>query len=383
MNISTSYPDYDNCITGIPSSFLAHYGAMASHSTLPELDRALDKNKKNVVFIIYDGMGMDMLFDNLPEKAFLRQNIAKPITSVFPPTTVAACTTYYTGRTPAEHGWLGWSLYFKEYDKQIDVFTEREARTGEPSGYEDTARTFMPYESVYSKIEAADADVKTYALYPRGIARESAPETVIGYASLRDMLRKTRKLCSSPGRKFILVYHNEPDHLSHGNGCRSKKVRTNMRKINRLTEGFIKKLEDTLVVISADHGHIDVNKDIFLEELPELGEYLLRPPSIESRAVSIFVKPGTHDRFKEAFNRLLGDDFILFTREEVFDRNLFGTGSPHDKTYDFIGDFIAAAKGQALLRYRIPDQKVNIRFISHHAGLTSAEMLVPLIIAEK
>jgi hypothetical protein len=382
MNKQTTYPDYQNCITGIPSSILKHFGAKPENGTLHLLDEALAKKHKNILFIIYDGMGADILSDILPKRSFLRRNIKSHITSVFPATTVAACTAYYTGKTPIEHGWLGWSLFFKEYDKQIDVFTDMEARTGEPSGYEDTANTFMPYESIYSKIEKANPDTKTYSLYPRGIDRASEPETVIGYDSLEGMHMEILSLCKSEESKFILAYHNEPDHLAHKYGYWSEDVRDSLKLINRSTKRLCRKLSDTLVIISADHGYIDINNDIFLEKIPELNDMLLRPPSIEPRAVSIFVKPGAENKFRESFERILGDEFILFSREEVFERGLFGRGEPHPKSLDFIGDFIAAAKGQALLRYRIPNQSVNIEFLAHHAGLTAAEMYVPLIIVK-
>ena len=337
MNTQTTYPDYDNCITGIPSSLLKHYGVSPTHKTLYDLDKSLSGDYKNVLLMIYDGMGMDMLFDNLPETSFLTKNTTSKITTVFPSTTVAGLTSYFTGKTPVEHGWLGWSLYFKEYQRQIDVFTDREARTGEPSGYNNVAATMMPYESIYSKIESSAAGVKTYSVTHRGIDHPSEPETVIGYENLSEMHNIIRTLCDSPGPKFILAYHNEPDHISHKAGCRSRKVRRTLKKINRRTEKLCNNLKDTLVIISADHGHIDVNKDIFLEEIPELAECLLIPPSIESRAVSIFVKPGTEEKFKEAFNRILGNDFILFSRKEVFETQLFGNGNPHMKTLDFIG----------------------------------------------
>lgn len=382
MNTTTTYPDYNNCITGIPSSILKYYGISPSHNTLPDLDKALSGDYRNVLFIIYDGMGMDMLSDNLQDTAFLRKNIVSRISTVFPSTTVAGLTSYFTARTPIEHGWLGWSLFFKEYQKQIDVFTDREARTGNPSGYQNTAKTMMPYDSIFEKIESSNNGVRTYSITHRGIDRPSTPETVIGYDSLADMHKVIRNLCDKPDSKFILAYHKEPDYLSHKKGCRSRKIRKILKKINKSTEQLCKRLNDTLVIISADHGHIDINKDIFLEEIPELAECLMIPPSVEARAVSIFVKPGTEEKFKEAFNRILGNDFILFTRKEVFDGQLFGLGEPHAKSQDFIGDFIAAAKGQALLRYRIPDQKDNIKFASHHAGLTAAEMYVPLIIYE-
>jgi predicted AlkP superfamily pyrophosphatase or phosphodiesterase len=197
------------------------------------------------------------------------------------------------------------------------------------------------------------------------------------------MHRKIKKLCSSENPKFILAYHNQPDHISHNSGCRSRKLRRTLKKINRRTKSLCRKLKDTLVIISADHGHIDIDNYFYLEEFSELNDCLLRPPSIESRAVSIFVKPGTNERFRTAFERILGSEFILFSKDEIFEKKLFGVGKPHPKSLDFIGDFIAVAKGTSLLMYRTPDQKVNKYFLSHHAGLTGAEMAVPLILIEK
>ena len=44
----------------------------------------------------------------------------KELTSVYPCTTVAAMTSYRSGISPNEHGWLGWTLYFKETNRIVD-----------------------------------------------------------------------------------------------------------------------------------------------------------------------------------------------------------------------------------------------------------------------
>ncbi len=381
MDSKIAFPDYKNCIMGIPNSIVRHYGSKANHPGLEMLDSALEHGYKNVLFMIYDGMGTKMLEDNLPEKSFLRQNIKSEISSVFPPTTVAACTSYYSGQSPFEHGWLGWALYFNEFDKQIEVFTGTEYFSRKPSGQTDVGNTIMPYESIYSKIEkATDKKVKTYSLYPSYIARPADPETVLGYESFDEMLSLTADLCKTGGKKFILAYNPQPDSTAHKTGCTSNEVKALLEEMNTKTAAFCNSLEDTLVIISADHGHINVNKDVFLNEIPELDNCLLRPPSIEPRAASIFVKPGMEDTFAQLFDKHLGEDFLLFSKQRVLDMSLFGPGKGHIRYNGFIGDFVAAATGNTLLRYQLPDSPEPVKFLSHHAGLTAAEMYVPLIL---
>lgn len=384
MKPKIAFPDYRNNIIGISNSLIGFYGAKTSHQSLPLLDSALSLKYKNIVFMIYDGMGISMMKDNLPEDSYLIKNTVTEISSVFPPTTVAACTSYYSGQSPFEHGWLGWALYFNEYDKQIEVFTDREYFSREPAGDTDIANAKMHFESIYTKIHrSTDGKTKTYSLYPEYIARPSSPETVIGYSTFEDMLAKTTELCKKRGNKFILAYHPQPDSISHKTGCQSPETKSTLIEMNLLTENFCKDLKDTLVIISADHGHIDVNKDIFLNELPELDACLLRPPSIEPRAASIFVKPGMDDVFAKLFDKYLGDDFLLFSKQRVLDMALFGPGIGHLRINGFVGDFIAAATGNSLLRYQLPGGQEPVKFKSHHAGLTEDEMFVPLIIIKQ
>jgi len=105
--------DYNNSLLALIASVQKHYGVPTSHKTLKTLDDLLEKNYKNVVVMLFDGLGTAVLKKHLPEEAFLRRHLKETISSVFPPTTVAATVTLGSGLSPIEHGWLGWSLYFK------------------------------------------------------------------------------------------------------------------------------------------------------------------------------------------------------------------------------------------------------------------------------
>ena len=138
-----------------------------------------------------------------------------------------------------------------------------------------------------------------------------------------------------------------------------------------------KKLKNSLVIITADHGQIDcVNK--YLEDYPVLLDMLKVPPSVEPRAVNFFIKDGKTEEFKIEFNKVFGDSFRLMTKEEVFAENLLGHGKVHIKTKDFVGDYLAVATSNVILNIKRSDFEA----IGCHAGLTEEEMTVPFIAFE-
>lgn len=374
-------PDYNDCILNTMSSILKYYGASSSYSAIDALDNALSKDYTNIVLMIFDGMGTDMLKNNLPENSFLRSNLVKEIKSVYPCTTTAALTSYYSGLSPNEHGWLGWSLYFKEYGRFIDAFTNQDSFTGETLGEKHAAYTLMPYETVYEKIDNATAGkTKIYTIIPSGITFPEGPDINVKVDSSGQLCKEIRSLCDGSGRKFIMSYWPEPDMTMHIHGCYAEQTKAQIGLINRQVEEMCKDLKDTVVIISADHGLVNIDRDVYLDTIPEINECLMMPPSIEPRAVSFFIKPEMKPVFEELFNKMLGGCFRLYRKEEVMQGNLFGYGVQHKKVSDFTGDYLACATGSTILRYKTVNSLEKYQYKAHHAGLRAEEMLVPLII---
>ena len=77
----------------------------------------------------------------------MRENQIDIVTSVYPSTTTAALTSYYSGKTPYETGWIAWSQYFKEYGRALDVFSRNESYLHEPlkSPLIDVYKTVINY----------------------------------------------------------------------------------------------------------------------------------------------------------------------------------------------------------------------------------------------
>lgn len=90
-------PNYYKCVLNTITSILKYYKVPTNHNSLKELDDILKNKYKNVVLLILDGMGEHILKNISPDGFFARNDISC-LTSVYPSTTTAALTTYYSGK---------------------------------------------------------------------------------------------------------------------------------------------------------------------------------------------------------------------------------------------------------------------------------------------
>ena len=119
--------NYHECLTNLACSIRKYFNLEYKHNTLDYIDKILDEYQpKNVVTILCDGMGSNIIDRVLEKDSFLIKNRLKAITTVFPATTVAATTSIMTGLNPVETGMLGWDMYFKDIDKVITTFVGSE-----------------------------------------------------------------------------------------------------------------------------------------------------------------------------------------------------------------------------------------------------------------
>ena len=380
------YPDYDNCIAGIPNSVLRSMGLEPGRRTLELFDRYLEgRCYENVVVILLDGMGKNIMDANLPKDGFFASHLVGILSSTFPPTTVAATTSIQSGKEPCEHGWLGWDCYYPQIDKNVTVFLNKETGTDEQAENYNVAWRYCGYESTVDKL--LKAGVQAYNAMP---FLEPFPDT------FEKICDRIAGLCGKPGRKYIYSYWREPDHMMHEKGCFGRDAKELLGRLEAQVEELCERISEskaveneciknkpkegdgTLVIVTADHGHIDT-KGVALIDYPKICECLSRLPSIEPRALNFFVKPGMEEQFVSEFNRRFSEKFRLFTKAEVLENKLFGRGTEHPAFHDMLGDYLAVATGDLCI-YNTREEADF--FIGAHAGLTAEEMTIPLILVE-
>jgi hypothetical protein len=64
---------------------------------------------RHLVLLVIDGLGDDWLRRQSPQGPLARHRLGA-LTSVFPPTTATAITSYLTGDAPQQHGMTGWYM---------------------------------------------------------------------------------------------------------------------------------------------------------------------------------------------------------------------------------------------------------------------------------
>ena len=383
MEKSIILPNYEHCILNLITSILKNYNVETKHKSLESMDNILNNKYKNVVFIILDGMGEHIL-EKVSPTGYFRKKEIDCITSVYPSTTTAALTAYYSGKPPYETGWIAWSQYFKEYGRDIDMLSHRESYTSRDlkNARINVFDTIVKYKSVFEQIEEALPNIKAYEITPS--YSDKRAKRSIRADSIDEIIMNIETLCKNPDEKFILAYCDNPDGLLHKFGTDSEEVKEFIENIERKIEDMCKNLtEDTVVIISADHGHKDINKAYSILDYPEIQKCLILPPSLESRVVTFWVKEDMKEEFVKNFNKNFENDFWLMTKEEFLEKNMLGFGKKHPKIDDFIGNYIALSISDSIIKletYLTEGKKIKK---STHCGLTKEEMEVPVIIIKK
>lgn len=374
------YPDYyNNSILNTITSVLKKYDVETEYNSLNELDKVLEKNYKNVVFIVLDGMG-EKILNGISLDGFFNKNKIKTVTSVYPSATVAALTTYYSGLPPYASGWVAWSQYFKDYGRAVDMFSQKESyeRNEINKSRKNVFKDVVSYETIFEKIEKKG--IKAVEITP-------SYSSARGKISLRadtvdDSLDMVEFISSAEGEKFIFVYIDNPDGLLHKYGCGSDEVKEFVLEVQNKIERLSEKLSDSLIIVTADHGQKNIEKVYSTIDDEELFEMYQMPPTLESRAVAYYIKDNKKKEFKERFEMLYKDDFLLLSKEEVLEKGILGYGKKHKRLEDFIGDFLAISISDSIMRLEtfLAEGKPVKR--STHCGLTEDEMLVPVIAIE-
>ena len=220
-------PEYDNSIVSLASSIRRYFELDVYHNTLSDIDKILEEYKpKNVVVILFDGMGSRLIKKILGENSFLYRNMLKEISSVVPATTTASTTSMLTGLTPVEHGWLAWDLYFKKEDKIVTMFTNKIKDTDIDADSVSLARKYFPYKDI---CELINEDGKHYAKLIASFNENK-------YEDIDDMINKIKSSLNVKDKNYIYVYNPEPDTTMHITGIDSKETRDYFELINKKVE---------------------------------------------------------------------------------------------------------------------------------------------------
>jgi hypothetical protein len=372
-----------------------------SEALAPEIIETFPGPFRHVILLVVDGLGLNKfnqflqagrqgdarfgLWDKLAAGASLL-----PLTSVTPSTTATALTSLWTGRTPAEHGVVGYEMWLKEYNLSANMITHSPASfRGEAGSLRRTGfdpATFLTVPTLGPHLEAHGIQAHAFQHFSIAFSGLSAMlfpmVNVYPFQTLSDLwVTLPEHLNSHSGeRAFTYIYWGELDELSHRFGPQDVRVELEFANFTSLVGHFLGELKgrrgDTLLLMTADHGHLDTPKlpQFELRNHPDLAACLHMLPSGESRFAYLYVRLGCEQKIRDYLDHAFPGQFVMLPSEVMRNSGLLGSGRPHPGLVDRTGDFVLIAQDKAYLWWA---NKEN-HMLGRHGGLSSIEMQIPL-----
>lgn len=401
LGADSVHPYYDGLsILNIPSSISQWLGAgPLKHAPLqiPALDE-LAQNVDQVVLLLVDAVGLQRCQDWLASSAAhfnnsMQGGLMTALTSVVPSTTSAALTTLWTGRSPAEHGILGYELFLREFGMVTNMITHAPAAFDGRAGllYEAgfTPEHFLPVDPIGPQFKAAGVETHAFlhqAISASGLSRMHYPQVETHtFRGLADLWTNVRRLVNTPldSRRYIWVYYGGVDWISHVVGPDSEDAEVTFRTFTDvLVEQFLSHIDPgigarTLFILTADHGQLHTRTDPHyeLQNHPNLLRRLQMQPTGENRLAYLYPKPGQTEAIEEYLGRTWPGSFSPMSSSHALFNGLFGPGEPAPQALDRLGERIVITHGDAYLWWAPKENPL----VGRHGGVSGLEMLVPLI----
>ena len=332
-------------------------------------------NGKRISLVVIDGLGYNLGIKSgfiKPDDTFL--------TSVFPSITTTALATLMSGQLPGEHGILGGTTFLKRFGTIVNNFQYAPAYSNE----KDILKHLYSMREAFGTediVSMAEKEGKRCAIISPQHTSNNELSTITGstkgdhfyFYTIWDALDIYRNVL---GQNYDYVYLYIPyvDKVSHIYGPNSDVTLTAARQIlSAVNEIALTEKSKYVTVITADHGHVEAGRHIKLGDNAEFVSSITMPPFGSTRSVFMSGSGRLVDVMTSSFQ-----DLRVFDNSRQNMKALLGSSECLHKT-SF--DYIAVPSGPDSYFYpKTLDEGTVSDFKGRHGGLSTDEMLVPLII---
>ena len=359
-------PDYGGpCITNIVPALLGPPDEMPSW--LPALLADADQ----IVLFVVDGLGWEQVQARLARVPTIATMEGTAITTVAPSTTATALTSLTTGLPPGQHGVVGYRIAV--HGEVLNVLrwstAAGDARQSIPPAKFQPAPPFL----------GERPPVVTRAEYRTSgfTGAHLDPARYWGYRTLSTMVTEVdRRLRAS--EPFVYAYYDGLDKVAHEYGL-GEHYEAELTWIDHTIERLLAVLpRRAALVVTADHGQVDVGDNVVDLRADVLA--LCSMQSGEGRFRWLHARPGRAGALLDAARDAHEGDAWVVTREQTVADCWFGP-EVNDAALARLGDVALVARRD--VAFNDPLDTGPYHLIGRHGALTSAEMFVPLLAANR
>lgn len=358
---------------GLPSVMAAAIDAVGLGGGAREADRlALGlPTARRACVVLVDGLGIRQLRERRGHAPTMRGlGLDREITSVVPSTTAAGITAVGTGEMPGQTAMIGYALKNPNDGSVFNLI----AWNGEGVSA-DT------WQTVPTLAESLGDPARLAIIQPRKFVGSGLTNAALrgAKAVVAETLEARVDAAARELRgetEVVYLYWGDIDKTGHQYGWQSENWISELEAFDAQFHRLLRTLpKGTLVVLTADHGMIDVEERLDIARI----ETLTRGVDVvagESRAVHLYT--AEPDAVADRWRAELGERAWVYTATEAIEAGMFGPTTQH--TRSVMGDVLAFARN----RLAIVDSRYQsdgaIGLIGVHGSLTPDEMYVPLIV---
>jgi predicted AlkP superfamily pyrophosphatase or phosphodiesterase len=368
-------PDYRAaCIASVVPRLL---GVTDAPPEGPDWLPAAVDHARQVVLLVVDGLGWNQLRARPALAPILSsaEGIDRAITSVAPTTTATALTSITTGRTPAEHGLLGYRLADGTGGGEILNVLRWTLGSARDNDARRTvlARSFQPFPSFAGSPHLVPVVSKDEFGGTGFTAAHLGNSPIHGYRVPSSLPVEVGRLLADD-QPLVYAYYDGIDKVAHASGF-GDLYDAEMVAVDRLVADVVAVLPPgAVLLVTADHGQIDVGSRIEMLGREAMG--MTRFLSGEGRFRWVHARPGAVDDLHALLEDRYGATTWVRSRDQMVDDGWFG-GPLADGFADRLGD-VALIPFEPIAFMDPADTGEN-RLACRHGSLTADEMLVPLV----
>ena len=348
--------------------------ALGVDAGLPATTLELPAARAYVVFLI-DGLGYELLRDHPDQAPFLHGLLDghAPGTVGVPSTTATSLTSLGTGLTPGEHGVVGFTTRIPGTDDLLNALTWSKAVD---------PREWQPHPTALGRM--ASAGVHATVVNKRefeGSGLSVAGMRGAGYVGANKVGERMAAAVAASAHQpsVTYLYDGDLDWTGHRHGVASTSWELQLSMIDAEAEQLREALpSDVRIVVVADHGMVDSPDDqrLDVDDHPDLLDGVVVLGG-EARFRHVYCRGGAVDDVLAAWRSVVGERAEVLSRDEAIGRGWFGPVAPGVRPR--LGDVMVAARGDfsVMSTSAFP---YEARLVGLHGSLTSAEMLIPVLV---
>lgn len=332
---------------------------------------------RRAVVVLVDGLGHDLLLRRGGHAPFLRERLdgAHRVPCGFPTTTATSMGSFGTGLPPGGHGLVGMQVLDPEADRLVNELS-----------WEDgpDPQAWQPHETVFEA--AVNAGVEVTMVGPHYFEGSGLTMAALrgarfaGAKALDDRVTAAVTAVRAAPRALVYLYWGDVDKIGHVHGCESWQWGEQVEAVDAAIASLVAQVpDDTLVVVTADHGMVDIPHSDRIDLINEPALMAgVRHLGGEPRCTQLYTLDGAIDDVEQTWRERVGARARLLRREQLVEEGWLGP--VEQRVTGRIGDLVVVTSGSFAIVHSGLMRPEFVRLLGQHGSTSDAELAVPVIV---